>query len=203
VNPSEAWQDVLDNEGLVKWNVDKFVARHRSREFDDFLTAGYIGCYRAAMNYEPERGTTKGTYYSACICNELRREAELLGGGRLHGHAKRRVQEILSLHGELEPIVTSNELLFPGIPGLEQKLREKAEDECFEDALAVELDHRAVREAVNQLDEDQREAIFEHFWNNKTYRQMGRETGKSHTYPYLLVENAKKQLRRELEPVLA
>lgn len=199
MNEVEAWQDVLDNEGLVKWGVRKFIAKHPRWGFDEFLTAGYVGCFKAAKNYDPSLGFTKGTYYSTCIYHEMCREAEALSGGRLYGRERRPIQELLTKHGSLETFFNPDGLFLTGIGGLEQKLREKAEEESFEDALAIELDHRAVRRVVDQLDADYREIVLEHYWEGKTYREIGEDQGVSRQAVQQRAQKAHDQLRVLLE----
>ena len=50
-------------------------------------------------------------------------------------------------------------------------------DESFLDALIREEKERIIREAVNSLPKRQKFVILEHFWNNKSLREISRETG--------------------------
>lgn len=50
-------------------------------------------------------------------------------------------------------------------------------DESFLDVLIREEKERIIREAVNSLPKRQKFVIFEHFWNNKSLREISRETG--------------------------
>lgn len=50
-------------------------------------------------------------------------------------------------------------------------------DESFLDVLIREEKERIIREAVNSLPKRQKFVIVEHFWNNKSLREISRETG--------------------------
>lgn len=50
-------------------------------------------------------------------------------------------------------------------------------DESFLDALIREEKERIIRDAVNSLPKRQKFVIVEHFWNNKSLREISRETG--------------------------
>ena len=50
-------------------------------------------------------------------------------------------------------------------------------DESFLDVLIREEKERIIREAVNLLPKRQKFVIVEHFWNNKSLREISRETG--------------------------
>ena len=52
-----------------------------------------------------------------------------------------------------------------------------SEDESFLDVLIREEKERIIREAVNSLPKRQKFVIVEHFWNNKSLREISRETG--------------------------
>ena len=50
-------------------------------------------------------------------------------------------------------------------------------DESFLDVLIREEKERIIRESVNSFPKRQKFVIVEHFWNNKSLREISRETG--------------------------
>src|SRR5437016_677671 len=61
----EAWDKVLDNQKLVRWATGEFVRKNRKAgnfTFDDLLTAAQIGAFRAAKNFDPDRGVQFSTF---------------------------------------------------------------------------------------------------------------------------------------------
>jgi RNA polymerase sigma factor (sigma-70 family) len=176
---AEAWALVLENQGLVRSVIARFLRgpARQGFEFDELLTAAQLGAFRAAKTWDASKGRLS-TWLVPAIRNALLRETTALEIGektyqhKTYAFAKNREQ--LAKIEQRRRTRSSRERLDDPRPD-DGKL--EAEPEGFEDSVIERVDIEAfrpdLRAALTSLAELHREVVLLHEVDQASFVEIG------------------------------
>jgi RNA polymerase sporulation-specific sigma factor len=178
-----------DNLGLVHLCANKF--RNRGIEYDELYSAGCMGLVKASRSFDSERGVRFSTYAVPVILGEIKRLFRDGGTVKVSRSLKElslrvtaaresfirdegrepRISELSQKLGEDESLVT--EALNVSLPVLSlTPVTDNEDDKQTDipvDAHDTEIiDKLSLRQAITELDNDDRKLIYYRYYENKT-----------------------------------
>lgn len=188
---------VSENTGLVRSIALRFTGR--GADYDDLCQIGHIGMIKAIRNFDLSRGTAFSTYAVPLIMGEIKRFLRDDGEIKIGRELKRRGALIMSarekfiLQNGFEPSVSelsklcglSEEETAESITAASATVslsEQIGEDSTLEDRLGIdftpELNEKiALRQAIETLNNEEREIILLRYFKNLTQSQTGRILG--------------------------
>lgn len=209
---------VTDNIGLVRSVALRFTGR--GVDYDDLCQIGHIGMIKAIRNFDLSRGTAFSTYAVPLIIGEIKRFLRDDGEIKIGREIKRRGALIASARERFisengrEPTVSEIAL----ICGLTEEeavesinassclvsLSEAVgEDSTLEDLIGVdftpEINERiALRQAIERLNDEERQIILLRYFKGMTQSETGRVLGITQVSVSRKEQRALIRLREEL-----
>ena len=178
---------IEENLGLVHSCANRF--RGRGVEYDDLFQAGCLGLVKAANGFDPDRGFAFSTYAVPAILGEIKRIFRDGGAIKVGRAAKENARQLLKIRDELavrfdrEPTIEeiasiaqmdtaeASLLICASLPIQSLTVGEDGESQADipvdspEEAIT---DRIALREALEQLDDKERELIQLRYFAGKT-----------------------------------
>ena len=174
---------VEHNLRLVVYIARRF--ENTGTNLEDLISIGTIGLMKAIGTYRTEKNIKLATYASRCIENEILMHIRKISNQK----AEISLDEPINLDGD------GNELLLSDILGT-------GEDEIFA-PLEAAADMRALREALRELSEREREIIGMRFGldgrKELTQKEIAQKLGISQSYISRLEKKILGKLRREFQ----
>ena len=175
---------VEHNLRLVVYIAKRF--ENVAADIDDLISIGTIGLIKAVNTYRSDKNIKLATYASRCIENEILMYIRKNSGQRAE----------LSIEEPLNTDWDGNELLLSDILGSD-------EDQIYRD-MEKEEERRAVRSAVAELSEREREIIVLRFGLNKSEKELTQKEvadllGISQSYISRLEKKIMARLKEEIE----
>lgn len=184
----EAWEIVLENEGLVKKVTDAYTRRHPALDFEEWYSAALIAAQGGVMTYDPGRGAQLSTHLWTCIWNGLRKaqQSEQTAYRRISVAGKRIYQQFEVLvdgrfpidDTDIEGRESFNDV---GLHYFDGRIDEGSD---FEEDLVERLDDEAaiaeITEALDKLEPEERMYVELHDAEGMSFRQIGEQVGLAH-----------------------
>ena len=209
---------VTDNIGLVRSVALRFTGR--GVDYDDLCQIGHIGMIKAIRNFDLSRGTAFSTYAVPLIIGEIKRflrdDGEIKIGreikrrGALIASARERfisengreptVSEIASICGLTEEEAVESINASSCLVSLSEAV---GEDGTLEDLIGVdftpEINERiALRQAIERLNDEERQIILLRYFKSMTQSETGRVLGITQVSVSRKEQRALIRLREEL-----
>ena len=186
------------NIGLVHSCANRF--RGRGVEYDDLFQAGCLGLVKAANGFDPSRGFAFSTYAVPTILGEIKRIFRDGGAVKVGSAAKEKARQLLKIRDELasqldrEPtieeiakiaemdVAEASLLICASLPTQSLTIGEDGESQADipvdspEEAIT---DRIALREAMEKLDDWERELIQLRYFAGKTQSATATQLGMS------------------------
>lgn len=175
---------VEHNLRLVVYIAKRF--ENVAADIEDLISIGTIGLIKAVNTYRSDKNIKLATYASRCIENEILMYIRKNSGQRAE----------LSIEEPLNTDWDGNELLLSDILGSD-------EDQIYHD-MEKEEERKAVRAAVDELSEREREIIVLRFGLNKSEKELTQKEvadllGISQSYISRLEKKIMARLKEEIE----
>ncbi len=189
---------IEENLGLVHSCANRF--RGRGVEYDDLFQAGCLGLVKAANGFDPSRGFAFSTYAVPAILGEIKRIFRDGGAVKVGRAAKEKARQLLKIRDELasqldrEPtieeiakvaemdVAEASLLICASLPTQSLTIGEDGESQADipvdspEEAIT---DRIALREAMEKLDDWERELIQLRYFAGKTQSATATQLGMS------------------------
>jgi len=187
---AEEEQLVRQNEGLVRWVVERVLRRHfvGDMEREDLISWGMMGLLEAARRWDPERAGSFSTLASLVI------ESRVLRGVNRDGKP---VQAAATL--SLDALVLEEEAGGQAVRFIDQM----ASDQDVERQVLDSETRTVVRSALAQLPPPQRRLIERHFYEDTPIPKLAEEMGLTRQAVYAREKKILQQLRDLLSPTCA
>lgn len=189
---------IEDNLGLVHSCANRF--RGRGVEYEDLFQAGCLGLIKAANGFDPSRGFAFSTYAVPAILGEIKRIFRDGGAIKVGRAAKEKARQLLKIRDDLaaefdrEPTIEeiakvanmetaeASLLICASLPLQSLTVGEDGESQAdipVDSPEEAVTDRIALREALEQLEDNERELIQLRYFAGKTQSATAAQLGMS------------------------
>lgn len=167
---------------LVAHIVKKF--NNASEDTDDLISIGTIGLIKAVENYSPGRGTKLATFAARCVENEI----------LMYFRTLKKTRKDVSLNDPIGQDKEGNAISLIDIL--------KSGNKDIADEIALKMDTKKIRSALEVLDEREKEVIIDRYGlgsrNDLTQREIAEKLDISRSYVSRIEKRALMKLYHEI-----
>lgn len=167
---------------LVAHIVKKF--NNASEDTDDLISIGTIGLIKAVENYSPGRGTKLATFAARCVENEI----------LMYFRTLKKTRKDVSLNDPIGQDKEGNAISLMDIL--------KSGNKDIADEIALKMDTKKIRSALEILDEREKEVIIDRYGlgshNDLTQREIAEKLDISRSYVSRIEKRALMKLYHEI-----
>lgn len=167
---------------LVAHIVKKF--NNASEDTDDLISIGTIGLIKAVENYSPGRGTKLATFAARCVENEI----------LMYFRTLKKTRKDVSLNDPIGQDKEGNAISLMDIL--------KSGNKDIADEIALKMDTKKIRSALEVLDEREKEVIIDRYGlgthNDLTQREIAEKLDISRSYVSRIEKRALMKLYHEI-----